>query len=92
MAKHYRSKGSLPPYRLTIIDRWPINDGLVSTFAKNIEQELAKVEPSKRDQVLLLFTAHSLPLKVSGFCCWAASGVVPMNGWFAWLIILNLFD
>jgi ferrochelatase len=44
--------------------RWPTHPGLVKTFAKHIKAELEHFEPQVRDQVLLLFSAHSLPMTV----------------------------
>ena len=49
--------------RWSFIDRWPTNAGLVQAFKEKIESELAKFE--QPDDVVLLFSAHSLPLSVS---------------------------
>jgi len=46
----------------SFIDRWPVNEGLVQAFKEQIEIELAKFNNSK--DVVLLFSAHSLPLSV----------------------------
>ncbi|KAF2112650.1 hypothetical protein BDV96DRAFT_580132 [Lophiotrema nucula] len=48
----------------SVIDRWPIHEGLVEAFAQNIEKTLATYPPEKRDDVILLFSAHSLPMSV----------------------------
>lgn len=48
----------------SFIDRWPLNDGLIDAFVESIQTELRKVPETQRDNVVLLFTAHSLPLKV----------------------------
>ena len=48
--------------RWSFIDRWPTNEGLVQAFKEQIESELAKFE--QPDDVVLLFSAHSLPLSV----------------------------
>ena len=50
--------------RWSFIDRWPTNAGLVQAFKEQIESELAKFD--QPDDVVLLFSAHSLPLSVSG--------------------------
>lgn len=47
----------------SIIDRWGTHPLLVKTFAQRIREELAKFVPTKRNDVVILFTAHSLPLK-----------------------------
>ncbi|OKL57427.1 hypothetical protein UA08_07041 [Talaromyces atroroseus] len=48
----------------SVIDRWPTHSGLVEAFAKNIEDQLATYPEDKRSSVLLLFSAHSLPMSV----------------------------
>ena len=48
----------------SVIDRWPVHPGLVEAFAKNIEAQLATYPEEKRDGVVLLFSAHSLPMSV----------------------------
>ena len=37
----------------------------VQTFAANVKAELQKFPEDDRDDVVILFSAHSLPLKVS---------------------------
>lgn len=48
----------------SVIDRWPIHTGLVEAFARNIEDTLATYPKERRDNVVLLFSAHSLPMSV----------------------------
>lgn len=48
----------------SVIDRWPVHPGLVEAFAENIEKQLATYPEEKRDKVILLFSAHSLPMSV----------------------------
>lgn len=48
----------------SVIDRWPSHSGLVEAFAQNIEAQLNTYPEEKRDQVVLLFSAHSLPMSV----------------------------
>lgn len=48
----------------SVIDRWPVHPGLVEAFAQNIEAQLASYPEEKRKQVVLLFSAHSLPMSV----------------------------
>lgn len=48
----------------SVIDRWPIHAGLVQAFAETIRDEIAKFSSEVRDDVVILFSAHSLPLKV----------------------------
>ncbi|KAJ5113876.1 hypothetical protein N7456_002410 [Penicillium angulare] len=48
----------------SVIDRWPTHPGLVEAFAQNIEAQLQTYPEDKRDKVVLLFSAHSLPMSV----------------------------
>lgn len=47
----------------SVIDRWATHPLLAKTFAERIKAELAKFDEAKRKDVILLFSAHSLPLK-----------------------------
>ncbi|KAH7327948.1 hypothetical protein B0I35DRAFT_345761 [Stachybotrys elegans] len=48
----------------SVIDRWPTHPGLVEAFAQNIEAKLAEYPEERRNNVVLLFSAHSLPMSV----------------------------
>ncbi|KAL1924866.1 uncharacterized protein VTP21DRAFT_4520 [Calcarisporiella thermophila] len=48
----------------SVIDRWPTHPGLVEAFAKKIEAALLNYSPEARKEVVLLFSAHSLPMSV----------------------------
>ncbi|KIV77380.1 ferrochelatase [Exophiala sideris] len=48
----------------SVIDRWPTHPGLVEAFARNIEDKLAEYPEEARKDVVLLFSAHSLPMSV----------------------------
>ena len=48
----------------SVIDRWPTHPGLVEAFARNIEAQLETYPEEKRKDVVLLFSAHSLPMSV----------------------------
>ena len=48
----------------SVIDRWPVHPGLVEAFARNVEEQLATYPEEKRKDVVLLFSAHSLPMSV----------------------------
>lgn len=64
--RHYQKN---PDSRInwSVIDRWHLNAGLVEAFARHIEEELMEFPENIRDQVVILFSAHSLPLQVSIF-------------------------
>lgn len=48
----------------SVIDRWPTHRGLVEVFARHIENSLETYPPEDRAKVVLLFSAHSLPMSV----------------------------
>lgn len=48
----------------SVIDRWPAHPGLVNAFAQLIQEQLATYPDEKRKDVVLLFSAHSLPMSV----------------------------
>lgn len=48
----------------SVIDRWPVHPGLVEAFAQNVEKQLATYPEATRKDVVLLFSAHSLPMSV----------------------------
>ncbi|KAK0743718.1 hypothetical protein B0T18DRAFT_327535 [Schizothecium vesticola] len=56
--------GSDGTIKWSVIDRWPVHRGLVEAFAQNIEKTLAEYPVDRRDKVVLLFSAHSLPMSV----------------------------
>lgn len=53
------------------IDRWPTHPGLVEAFAELIEEKLREYPEEVREKVVLLFSAHSLPMSVvnRGWSC-----------------------
>ncbi|KAG1815948.1 uncharacterized protein BJ212DRAFT_1447015 [Suillus subaureus] len=48
----------------SVIDRWGTHPGFIEAVAQNIEAALAKFQPSTRSDVVILFSAHSLPMSV----------------------------
>ncbi|KAJ7393853.1 hypothetical protein OS493_003520 [Desmophyllum pertusum] len=62
--RHYKQKGENPRMKWSVIDRWPTHPGLVKAFAENVQAELAKFPPEVQNDVVILFSAHSLPMKV----------------------------
>jgi protoporphyrin/coproporphyrin ferrochelatase len=51
-------------FEWSIIDRWPVHPGFVRSMAASVEAGLEQFPVDERDEVLLLFSAHSLPLNV----------------------------
>ncbi len=48
----------------SVIDRWHLNDGFVDSMALVTRRALETVPAGERDDALILFSAHSLPLGV----------------------------
>ncbi|MGH0164718.1 UNVERIFIED_CONTAM: hypothetical protein FKN15_047828 [Acipenser sinensis] len=62
--QYYNNKGGEPKMRWSAIDRWPTHPLLIECFADHIQKELKKFPVEKRDDVVILFSAHSLPMSV----------------------------
>jgi ferrochelatase len=48
----------------SVLDRWPTHDGFVAAMADTVRDGLARVPVADRDRALVVFSAHSLPLRV----------------------------
>jgi ferrochelatase len=48
----------------SLIDRWPTHPGFVEAMAQTVREGLLQYDEAERDTVLLMFSAHSLPLSV----------------------------
>ncbi|KAF7641887.1 hypothetical protein LDENG_00269270 [Lucifuga dentata] len=62
--RFYSNRGERPKMPWSVIDRWPTHPLLVECFAEHISNELLKFPEDKRDDVVILFSAHSLPMAV----------------------------
>ncbi|MEO7520267.1 MAG: ferrochelatase, partial [Gemmatimonas sp.] len=51
-------------FRWTIVDRWGEHPGFVHAMASAVREGLAQYPSAERDDVLVLYSAHSLPLSV----------------------------
>lgn len=63
----FRKAGELDPERKiewSVIDRWPQQPGLVNAFARLIKQKLAEFGNVPKEKLLVLFSAHSLPMDI----------------------------
>lgn len=48
----------------SVIDRWSTHAGLINTFATHIRNSLQEYSEEERKDVVLIFSAHSLPMSV----------------------------
>ncbi len=51
-------------FQWSLIDRWPVHPGFIDAMTETVRDGLLQFEPSDREKVLILFSAHSLPLDV----------------------------
>ena len=51
-------------FRWSIIDRWPVHPVFIEAMTETVREGLEGFDPAERDHVVLLFSAHSLPLNV----------------------------
>lgn len=51
-------------FEWSVIDRWPVHPGFLDAMTRTVERGLEAFEPEERDDVLILFSAHSLPTDI----------------------------
>lgn len=61
--RYFHEAGISQDLKLSIIDRWSVHPLLARCFADLIQKELGKVPDKLRSDAVILFSAHSLPLK-----------------------------
>lgn len=57
-------QGLRDAFEWSLIDRWPTHPGFVRAVAEAVSEGLQAYPEAERDDVLLMFSAHSLPLSV----------------------------
>lgn len=60
--RYYNEVGKKPTMKWSTIDRWPTHPLLIQCFTDHILKELEHFPPEKRREVVILFSAHSLPM------------------------------
>ncbi|KAJ2941702.1 hypothetical protein O0L34_g10509 [Tuta absoluta] len=63
IADFYKNRPIPEQIKFSMIERWATHPLLAAVHADRIKHELKKFDEKIRDDVLILFTAHSLPLK-----------------------------
>ncbi|CAK9830572.1 Ferrochelatase, mitochondrial [Anthophora retusa] len=61
--KYYMNRQVPSNMKWSIIDRWATHPLFIQTIVERINEELIKFPDDIRDNVIILFSAHSLPLK-----------------------------
>jgi protoporphyrin/coproporphyrin ferrochelatase len=51
-------------FQWSIIDRWAVHSGFIQAMTETVNDGLNEFDPADREKVLILFSAHSLPLDV----------------------------
>jgi ferrochelatase len=51
-------------FEWSVIDRWPTHPAFIKAMATTVKEGLEQFPEDERDDVLLLFSAHSLPLSI----------------------------
>jgi ferrochelatase len=51
-------------FEWSVIDRWPVHTGFINAMTETVRDGFAQFDPADREKVLILFSAHSLPLDV----------------------------
>lgn len=59
-----RRLGLHKEFEWSVIDRWPADGMFVEAMTQTVRQGLERFAPDERDDVLILFSAHSLPMSI----------------------------
>jgi len=62
--RYYANRGTPDNMAWSVIDRWPTHSGLVQVYVDNIKKEILKFPKEVQDEIVILFSAHSLPMSV----------------------------
>lgn len=60
---HYLKKSLPSSVKWSLIDRWPTHPFFIKTVSERIVEELKEFPESIRSKVVIVFSAHSLPIK-----------------------------
>lgn len=59
-----RRLGLQKEFTWSVIDRWPADGLFIEAMTQTVRQGLEQFAPEERDDVLILFSAHSLPMSI----------------------------
>ena len=62
--REIRRLGMDDVFKWSLIDRWGNDPGYIAAMTRRIELGLEQFSPAERDQVVIMFSAHSVPMKV----------------------------
>ncbi len=59
-----KNVGLQSDFEWSVIDRWPTHPRFIEAMTETVKEGLAQFDEADRDDVLILFSAHSLPMDV----------------------------
>mmetsp|Transcript_522 Transcript_522/g.1297 ORF Transcript_522/g.1297 Transcript_522/m.1297 type:complete len:418 (-) Transcript_522:377-1630(-) len=62
--REIRRLGMQDTFRWSLIDRWPLHQGFLDAVSERIEERLLEFDEKTRKNVIIVFSAHSVPMKV----------------------------
>lgn len=62
--RYYKKNNLKPKMKWSTIDRWPTHPGFIEAVTHNIKKEIEKFPQDVQRDVVILFSAHSLPMTV----------------------------
>eukprot|EP00466_Bigelowiella_natans_P000541 jgi/Bigna1/32878/e_gw1.1.414.1 len=62
--RQVKNLGMEQDVKWSLIDRWPLHTKFLDAVIDRMESKLAEFDPNTKDKVVLLFSAHSVPMKV----------------------------
>lgn len=62
--RQLRNLGYEDEFKWSLIDRWPLHSGFIDSVIDRMQTKIAEFKPESRDKVTILFSAHSVPMKV----------------------------
>lgn len=57
-------EGLKDAFNWSVIDRWPVHERFIEAMAETVKEGLEQFSEAERDDVLIVFSAHSLPMSV----------------------------
>lgn len=64
LCRAQRRAGLEGAFQWSVLDRWPTHPGFIAALANSVRKGLEKFPEDERQDVLMLFSGHSLPLRV----------------------------
>mmetsp|Transcript_18012 Transcript_18012/g.31838 ORF Transcript_18012/g.31838 Transcript_18012/m.31838 type:complete len:419 (-) Transcript_18012:1031-2287(-) len=62
--REIRRMGLQDKFKWSAIDRWPMHQGFLDSVTERIEERLLEFNEKDRSKVVIVFSAHSVPMKV----------------------------